>query len=270
MTGVVWQAVQVTPRSANFGRMTADQVGDQPLVRTVTVENNVSDTLNLTNLRSNNPAFRLESKVLEPGKKAEVTVTLLTPLKSGNNYARIQADTGVAKMPELTFAASAYIMAEVEVTPPAITLQPNMNQKTTRFVTIRNGGKTPLKVSDVKVSNPAITAQLTETTPGKNFRIVLQIPAGTEIAATGEKLTMNTDNPKFSELSVPIQERGAPMSRTTASTALRPIARPSFPQGTAGPGDPSKLKAVAPTAKPTTGQPVNVPQPENKKQDKQD
>lgn len=233
MAGDIWQAVEVTPRTAAFGRMTAEETEGKTLIKKVIVENNVGDTLNLTNLRSNNPAFRVESQVIEPGKKAEITVTLLTPLNKGNNYARIEADTGVAEMPSLTFAASAYVTAEVEVMPPAITLQGDLDTTTQRIVTLRNGGKTPIKVSDVKVSNPAITTELTETAPGKAFRVVVEIPAGTQLAAAGESISIKTDNPKFPELTVPIQQRSLPVKSLPIGAKLQPIAPPSISTGAA-------------------------------------
>ncbi len=263
-TGEVWQAVQVNPRSVNFGRKSAEEMASKPLVKKVTVVNNVGESLDLTNLRSSNPAFRLESKVIEPGKKAEITVTLLTPLKGGNNYGRIEADTGVAEMPSLTFAASAYVIAEVEVTPAAITLQGNLTKATKRFVTIRNGGKTPLKISDLTLSNPAITAKLTETSPGKSFRVVLEIPAGTQLSAGGESITMKTDNPRFPELSVPIRQRAVPTKRNKGTTALKPIkGRPTaarFTRPTAVPAAKSNAKLLVPSVRPKSGPPAkNAP-----------
>ncbi|MCZ6681887.1 MAG: hypothetical protein O7D94_12745 [Planctomycetota bacterium] len=228
-------------------------MASKPLSKKVTVVNNVGETLDLTNLRSSNPAFRVESKIIEAGKKAEITVTLLTPLKGGNNYGRITADTGVAESPTLSFASSAYVTAEVEVTPSAITVQGNLIKDTKRFVTIRNSGKTPLKVSDLTLSNPAITAELTETSPGKAFKIVLSIPAGIQLSAGGETIKIKTDNPRYPELSVPIRQRAIPTRRNPAATVLKPTkGRPTaarLTRPTAVPAAKTNAKLVAPSVK---------------------
>ena len=195
---------------AFFGRMTAEEMATKPPVKKVTVVNNVDEPLNLTNLRSSNPAFQLESKVIEAGKKAEIAIALLTPLKNGLNYGRIEADTGVAEMPRLVFVALARLVQDVKVVPAVITLQGPFDKPTKRFVTIQNNTNRPMTVSDLEISNPAITALLSEVLAGKRFRIMLEIPAGTEIAAVGETITIKTDNPKFPELIVPIRQRAVP------------------------------------------------------------
>ena len=221
VTGTVWQAVQVTPRGANFGRLTAGELGNVGLVRKLTVENNVGNTLNLTDLHSDNPAFRLESKILEPGKKAEITVTLVPPLNVGSTRGKIRASTGVPEKPQLELIASAYVVAQVQVTPQRINVNTDQAAPARRYVTIRNTAKTPMKVTDLQVSNTAIKAKLDETTPGKNFRITIDIPAGTKLATTGEVLSFKTDNAKHPEFSIPIVK--------TSIVRRPPTARPQIP-----------------------------------------
>lgn len=276
ITGEVWQAVQVTPRSANFGRVALTQADDAGLVRKVTVVSNVETPLNLTNLRSTNPAFRLESTVLEPGKKAEISVTLLKPLRTGSNYARIDADTGIPEQPTVQFTATAYLTPEVEAAPKQILLTSNRPRTTTRFITIRNEGKEQLKILEVSVSNPRIIAQVQDTSSlavprraastngqdakakaGRSFKITLAIPADLKFSPTGEQVTVRTDNPRFPVLTVAIKER---LPRATAArTRLAPSRPGTRSVGTPfGSRPPAGTDSVAPNtaAKPAAKRPT--------------
>ena len=64
--GQVWQPVQVTPRSAAFGRITLDTLEEGPF-RKLTIVSNVEGDLQLSDIKSTNPAFRAEVAPVEAG-----------------------------------------------------------------------------------------------------------------------------------------------------------------------------------------------------------
>lgn len=252
ISGEVWQPVEVSPRTASFGRMTLEQAEKGPLVRKVTIVNNMDEPMSLTNLRSSNPVFRVETREIEAGKKIEMTITLVPPLKQGSNYARIEASTGVSEQPSLLFNASVYVAPEVAVTPRQIVLGAARRALTTRFIYVRNSGTRTVKVTEAKSSNPAITADIGPVGNGKNVKITVKIPKDCTISPQGETLTILTDHPSFASFQIPIRitptsPRGRTAVRPSASSVKIRGANPStgLARGTA-----ATLKKAAAAQKP--------------------
>lgn len=249
--GEVWEAVAATPRSAVFGKITSP--GE--VVRKLSVVNNTEDTAELTDLSSNNPTFRAEVRVLEPGRRFEVTVTATPPFVTGNNEGVITMSTGVSDMPKLQIYASAYVPPTIDVTPKrlAIPVAPAVAKPFRRRLYVRNHDvRQTLKLSGVVTSNPQVTAQVTETVPGRAYQIILSFPAGYRVPQGGDRLTFKTNAVSMPQITVPIVASRVYTDRPPGATnplSLTGGGRPAT-RTNAGKTTNAKGGATVPTRKP--------------------
>jgi hypothetical protein len=254
--GELWQVVQVTPNAASFGRLTeADakiSLPEQKLAIVVNTEAKAS----ITDVKCSNPQFTAEVKEVEPGKKFDLLVKAVPPLKSGNNFGTIDMNTGVPEMPTLKVTVSAFVAAELEVMPQQLVLGVGQKVALTRQIFIRNNSKTPVNISDVACSNPAIKLDLRVTSPGTMYQINVNVPAEYAKTPEGDRITFKTDKPGMTEVVVPIIQQPMPaMAHMQPGATGAPAginARPMgpFPQpGQLGappvnPASPTKAAAV--------------------------
>lgn len=204
--GQVWQALSVSPRNANFGRLSQEMIADQQPKRVLTIVNNMETPAKLTNVRSSEPGFSATVKAIEPGKKFELTVTANPSLRPKANSGTIEIDTGLSEKPTLKIPTSAYITAAVDVMPPQLTLVKDRSRPMVRSFYVRNNTKEPVTLSDLTASNPKIKTTLQETHPGKSFRIMVELPAGYVLPEGGDRITVKTSNPKVPLITIPIRE----------------------------------------------------------------
>jgi len=233
--GELWEAVAFEPRMVNFGRLTAEAARAEGLAQKVTITNNIEARAELTDVRSTSPLFHAEAKTLDPGKKFELVVTVVAPLKSGSNNGAIELVTGVSEAPKLSIPISAFVVPDVEVLPASVVFPANRTASMTRQVTVRNNTKTPLKISNLAVSNPALKATLQETQPGMLYSITLEAPAESPVSA-GDKITFSTDCPTVPSVVVPVSEMRVPAAPpgqpgpATSKPAARPAVQPATVQ----------------------------------------
>lgn len=273
MQGELWQPVQVSPRSASFSRLSSEQA-KSGLVRKLTVVNNVEGMAELTNVRSSHPAFSVETKTIEPGKKFELIVTLVPPLKPGRNSGKIEFSTGISDKPTMSVPVSAFVTAEIDVMPPKLAVASERTKDLSRQFTIRNYSKKPVKITDLVTSNPALKVAMTETKAGMNFRVTVTVPATYVIPAGGDKITFKTDCPAVPEVTVPIIARSTRRKITSAksnpmkigpSSANRPSVRAIAPPKKLSAGTTDK-KATPAGQKPTAKDAVTAPKPQTGKE----
>ena len=289
IAGDVWVALEVQPPSASFGRMTSDKAEDATQTQKLTITNNVEASAELTNVRSTNPAFKAETSVIEPGKKFELLVTMVPPLKPGNNAGTIEISTGVKDMPTLSVPVSAVVAPEVEVMPSSLSLPADISTALNRQLFVRNNSKTPVQLSGLEASNPDLKVALNETQPGMTYQLVVDVPAGYKPPPTGDKITIKTNNPTVPLLTVPVTQLKAPTTPPAAQPAaagapgqgqiratLTPTAGGSKIQGTPVPGaapagagtpagrqPPAGAKAPGGAPAPAGTQPPSTPKPPN-------
>ena len=263
--GDVWEPVAVEPKMATFGRLTAEAARDPGLVRKVTIANNTEQPANLTNVRSASLLFSVQPPtVVEPGKRFELTIGLASGLKPGNNSSTIELSTGVADAPTLSIPVSAYVLADVEATPNGIVLGPNRSALEQRQVSVQNNTKTPVKLSGLRVTNPALKVTLRETQPGTLYTLTVEIPADCVLPPEGERIAFNTDCPSVPEIMIPVREIRVP---TTNPTPPAPVAKPlPQPAPAANPlGQPAPVATPPPPPAPGTKTPINDTDPVTRK-----
>jgi hypothetical protein len=223
--GQLWEPVAYDPRIVAFGRINASNAASQPalenLEKKVTITNNLEQPANLTDVHCTNPAYHVDTKVLEPGKKFELTVTIVEPLKPGPNVGTIQVTTGIADTPTLNIPVQATRTADVEVSPPELLLSRTIGPEMRPQFTIRNHTQTPLDITDLEVSNPALQVELEEGRDATSYILHLTVPAGTELTQGGEKITFKTGLASQPEVTIPIVVRATPASRPTRTLLPR-------------------------------------------------
>lgn len=247
--GQVWQPVQVTPRSAAFGRITLDKVEEGPVIK-LTIVSNVEGDLNLTDIKSTNPAFLAEVTPIEPGKKYELSVSIVARLKPGNNSAKINISTGIAETPKLIIPVYAYVTSPVDVTPAKLALSAVRSQDLTRHFYIRSNTSKPLKISELKSSNPDLKLQLTDIRNALTYRLTVDVPRSYKPASGGDTISFKTDNSAVPLVSIPITVR-RPIAKRPKQLA-RPAKNPRRPV-TRSIGNAKGASAPKPTAQAGTG-----------------
>ncbi len=224
LKGTIWTPIDVQPAYVNFGAITDT---DHPKEQIVKITNKLDDKISIKNVKSSNPMFRVEVKPITEGKEYEMKVTVLPPMPTGSQVANITADTGNAKMPNLTVNATAYVPARVEVQPAKILIPKPLTVELERAVYVTFNAGTDLKVSDVAMSDSKIAAKLVEDAPGKRFRIVVKFPAGYELPnGTPAKITFKTSDKAFAEVSVPVEAVGTQVTAQPTGTPQQPIRVP--------------------------------------------
>ncbi len=223
--GEVWETLAVDPRTVTFGQLTMAAASQPALARTITITNNEEEPAELSNIHSTSPLFGVDTKVVEPGKRYELTIAIATPLQPGNNSGVIEVSTNIAENPTLRIPVQAFVMPDLDVTPPRLTLPQTVGADVNYRFNVRNGTSTPLKVTDLTVSNPAMKVELHDGQAGASYSIQLFVPAGAEPAPRGEKITFKTNVPGTPEMTIPIQVRRLPATRPSPPTQSAPAAR---------------------------------------------
>lgn len=229
LKGTIWTPIDVQPAYVNFGAITDT---DHPKEQIVKITNKLDDKIDIKNVKSSNPMFRVEVKPVTEGKEYEMKVTVLPPMPTGSQVANITAETGNAKMATLTVNATAYVPARVEVQPQKILIPKPLTMELERAVYVTFNAGTDLKVSDVTMSDPKISARLMEDAAGKRFRIVVKFPAGYELpSGQPGKITFKTSDKAFPEVTVPVEAVGTQPAMPAAPAGQQPIRVP-INQGT--------------------------------------
>ena len=259
LQGEVWLPVEVQPATVTFGRLTSEAASDPALVQKVTITSNTEEPVELTNVRSTNPLYRPEIKVIEPGKKFELLVSLASPPKSGNNAGTIEISTGIKESPTLSVPVNAFVAPDIEVMPATLALPAEIPTATTRQLFVKNNVKAPIELSALESSNPNMKVTLDETQKGATYKLTVEVPAGHQVPAAGDKITFKTNNPTIPLITVLVSQARPPTpapvpgQTAVAAPATTPPANQATPIAPAAASSVSveaKAPAVAPTAVP--------------------
>lgn len=219
LKGEIWQAVQLSPSNASFGRLTMESA-DNGATRKLTVTNNTDDPMEPGEPKSNSPRFKAALTPIEPGKRYELTVTLVPPLVSGNNAGQIEIETGVAEMPKLSVQANAFVTAPVDVSPSSLALTPGRTTELTRQFYIRSNIGKPIAISNLQSSTPQLKLDLSNVRDQLTWRLNVTIPPD-YVPKTGvDAITFDTNEPSTPHITIPISEM--PQAGRNAPTAARP------------------------------------------------
>jgi len=202
LKGSIWQQIEVQPRYASFGQI-QDRNASQST--TLKIASQLEESLEITNVESDNKTFQAELKPITPGKEYELKVTAVPPFRVGSNRGTITLHTSHAKKPKIPITANCYVPVPVQVAPARLVLLAAPLTKAMEravYVTHNVGG--PLKISDVHLNAEGVEVRVVEDIAGKRYRIVMEFPAGFTMPEEEElKLTFKTDDPSAPMVEVP-------------------------------------------------------------------
>lgn len=202
--GTVWAPVQVTPRSAAFGRLTPDGATDG-VSRTLTIVNNLDHPMKPGKIESSNDAFTATLKPVEEGKKYELVVHLTKNVVEGNNAAQINIETGLDDPKTVEIPAYAFLSPPVDITPSKLVLPSGRNAELTRRFYIRSNTTKTIEVTDLKCSTDKLKLELKDIRGDKlTYRLSVTIPADYQPPAQGDEITFKTSDPSVPVGRIPV------------------------------------------------------------------
>jgi hypothetical protein len=215
----IWRPIDVQPAYVYFMPIEGEETND---TRIVHITSNLEEPLILEPPQCSHPAFTLELKTVQPGKHFELHVKYSGPASNAMAQTSITVKTSSTNLPLITIAANAMPQPALAVTPMQITLPAAPQSSGYRHTqVIRNNSSTPLKLTDAAVNADGVKVDITETQPGKMFRLNVNFPPNFQ-SPIGDplKLTVHTSNLKRPVITVPIMQ---------AAAATPVLARPVSP-----------------------------------------
>lgn len=159
-------------------------------------------------IESLSPLIVADAKVLEPGRRAQLTVRTAGALPRGVIEGAVLIQTEHPRTSNLLLRVSAQVSGPLTVAPEAIWIEAPGPSPVIRPILVRSLLETPLKILLVE---PPVKAMRAMVLPfGRNgFRIQLEIPEATP-DLEGQSVRIITNLPEASDVRVPIRYRVAP------------------------------------------------------------
>ncbi len=202
--GTVWSPVQVTPRSAAFGRLTPDTL-KTGMTRTLTIVNNLEEPMNPGAIRSSNDAFGGEIKPVEAGKKYELIVSITDRIVGGSNSTQLTFETGLEDPKTIDVPAYVFLSPPVDITPSKLQLPTPRTADLVRTFYIRSNTANTIDVTEVKSSSDKLTLELSDVRGDKRtYRLEVTIPPDYAPPAGGDEITFKTSDPSVPVGSIPV------------------------------------------------------------------
>jgi len=213
----VWHLIDVQPPYVYFMPAEGEETNETKVVRIVS---QLEEPLTLSPPKSSNPAFKVETKTVRPGKEFELHVSYAGPVSNTTLQGFIMINTSSTNHPMIKVTAHAMPpQPALVVNPPQIILPAGTLSAGYRHSQmIRNNGSAPMKLTKVDVNSEGVAVQITESQPGKLFMLTLNFPPNFQVRPGQPlELTVNTTHPRRPVIKVPIVQAAAP-----APAVLRP------------------------------------------------
>jgi thiol-disulfide isomerase/thioredoxin len=222
-------ALEPVGGTVNFGRYLGEPLKPQK----VKMVSNVDSPVKIEPATPNaSKIFKADVAEVQPGKVYEVTVTAEPPYTQGNNYVELQFKTGLKEQPLVSIRCSLFVPPDIEVLPVSIILGMPPTQPMPRPVQIRYNAQGAMKILKAVASDESIKVDLSERTAGKDFQLMVTLPAGFNPPPDKPAMVkVTTDNEKQPEITIPVQMRAQtytpPAQQRTQTTAEALIGRPA-------------------------------------------
>jgi len=116
-----------------FGRIK----GDAPETRTLTITSQIDTPLILSKAAADTEQFFVDLKEIEKGKKYEIAVATIPPLKEGTTTGKVIVETNVPEEPKIELYVSAIIPSRLALTPPMVSMPESRSNDTKTTATLR-------------------------------------------------------------------------------------------------------------------------------------
>ncbi len=208
--GTVWKALEINPQFVML-----NVPPDAPSASNVVqITYNGEDVLTLDDPASSNPMFSARLITNAAGKSYQVVI-IAAPGAMTNSVTQgqITLKTSLSATPLITLTAWANVQPAILVVPPQVVLPPGpLAQAATPEITIQNNSSNQVRVSDVSVNLPGVSASVMEKIPGRNFAVKLSFPAGYEVPAGVQgMLTAKSTSLQMPSIKVPVMQSHRPV-----------------------------------------------------------
>ena len=219
LRGEVKQYVEITPQTATFGRIT-DQ---EPKTRELTIVNNTDKPLELELKHEPSDKYVYKLDEVEKGKRYSLKVTASPPFAEGTLNSSLTIATNIDEQKEIQVRTIATVPPRIEIQPNSILVHDKgqgPNDPMARVIRYTNYGKTPAKLLEATVDDPAVAVAVRERKEGEAYTVEVQLPAGYQPPPEGRTITLKIDDKEMPEVKIPIK----PVQRSAA--AAPPVERP--------------------------------------------
>jgi hypothetical protein len=174
---------------------------------TIKATDNEGPALEISSVETNVPGLEHKLSKVDAGYQLDLSLAADAPI--GPLAGQVKLKTNHPKVPEVTMTVAGNVKGPITVAPSAVFLPSkkaaDMAQES-RSVNLRaSKDGTSFKVSDVKVDNPMLKAELTEVQPGNFYTVKVAFASAPAPGKLEAKLTIATDNPLQPMIEVPIR-----------------------------------------------------------------
>ena len=199
MKGDVKVQVAATPSEVAFGNI---KHGTEPTRQVLITDLVDSKPLKITKISKSNPDISVTPVPRSDGKPgAAINVTLLKTMPAGPFDDTIKLATSRAPLDISVFGT---IQGDITVNPPQVSFGiVGRHQPALRVVRLLNDGDRTVNVTGISSSSHDVSAAVEPVTPGKEYKITLQLAPDTPDGAIRGRLAIHTDDPNQQTVSLP-------------------------------------------------------------------
>ncbi len=203
LRGEVTVEVEVEPAQLYVGRLRS---GTEETY-TVHVLYDEKKAIKITGITHTHPAIKVQIEDVQiggkKGKRLRVRVTKAAELGRLND--QIVVTTTSKKKPTITIPVFGSIEGDVMVLPPQVSFGVvRQGVGKAQHIRIQNRSTQPVTVLQVTSSLDNVVAEITEITPGKEYRLSLHVKADSTPGKIRGSIEVLTDHPEEKHLSIPL------------------------------------------------------------------
>ncbi|HZP45994.1 MAG TPA: DUF1573 domain-containing protein [Candidatus Binataceae bacterium] len=170
--------------------------------RTVMLTDMVSHDFRIVSIKNTNPNLKVAEQPRTDGKPgAQLTVTLMptAPAEPFSDDIQVATNLGPVEIP-----VSGSVVGDLNVAPAQVSfgiVQPHAGA--VRYARLTNSGPRPIKVVGVSTNNLGVSARVDPITPGREYKLTLQLEPNSPDGTLRGAVAIKTDDPSQPTLQVP-------------------------------------------------------------------
>ena len=208
LKGDVRVEVAATPSEIAFGNV---KHGTEPTRQVVITDLAANKPLKIISISKANPDISVTPVPRSDGKPgAAINVTLLKSMPAGpfDDTIKLTTSPGIGKAPKnrvpLDITVFGVVQGDLTVNPAQVSFGiVSRHQAAQRSVRLVNDGDRTVKVTGVSSTSNNVSAAVEPITPGKEYKITLQLAPDTPDGAIRGRLAIHTDDPNQQTVSLP-------------------------------------------------------------------
>ncbi len=217
---------EITPRfdmkpgtAVNFGSLQRDAAEQ----KTLNIINQGEQAVILKGAKVDTDQLRVSLREVEAGRKYDLEVQTVPPLKAAKIRGKITVETDLKEMPELVVYAHAYVQPRISLMPQILMVPESGEHDFRRRFVVKAAAGVTIHVKDVKVSNPKVETKLETVREGAEYQIWVTVPVGQSLPAGGDTITITTDDAEMPVLTATMRPYSSRMSRPLVAGASQPM-----------------------------------------------